>query len=206
MDGSSGHARRHEDGDRYRDTAVTTAHRLGLPAVNRGGPSSDPAPRCSVGRFTRFWCARDALVTPRSPELGALLSIGCEPPRVYPVRVDALPSAEFAWRVTAANGRALGRSAKRFATAADTLAALDALILRAGGQPLSATIGHRPGGWGWTLLDQHGEPIAYSPRTFERRGSCARSLDRFRSAITALAVENESATRAEFAKVSGILD
>ena len=70
-------------------------------------------------------------------------------------------------------------------------AARSALIANAALRPLTGSVGHRPGGWGWTAVDDRGRPVAHSPRIFERHGSCARSLQRFRSALVALAYPDE---------------
>lgn len=108
-------------------------------------------------------------------------------PSSYPIRVDALGADEYAWRVTAANGRTIARSTASFATHDAARTALEDLIALAAAIELTASIGHRPGGWGWTLVDARSRPVARSPRTFERHGSCARSLHRFRTALDALA-------------------
>ena len=110
-----------------------------------------------------------------------------EPRPFYPVRVEASGPDGFAWRLTAANGRSMARSADTFANAADALAAFDDAVLLAARHPLPGTVGHRANGWGWTVLNDAGRPLAHSPRTFERHGSCARSLHRFRAALNALA-------------------
>jgi hypothetical protein len=104
----------------------------------------------------------------------------------YPVRVMAVGEEEFIWRLTASNGRSMARSAATFPTTAAALSAFDAAVALASSRALSGSVGHRPGGWGWTVLDDNGRPLAHAPRTFERHGSCARSLQRFRAALAAL--------------------
>ena len=110
---------------------------------------------------------------------------------LFPVRVEPSGPDGFAWRLTAANGRSMARSADTFASPAAALAAFDDAVQLAATHPLPGTVGHRASGWGWTVLNDTGRPLAHSPRTFERHGSCARSLHRFRAALAELATVDD---------------
>lgn len=104
----------------------------------------------------------------------------------HQVRADAVGIDQHYWRITASNGRTVARSAGSFTTTAEALDALEALAAATASRRIPGSVGHRPGGWGWTVTDPAGNPAAQSARSFDRHGSCVRSLERFRDVLAQL--------------------
>lgn len=87
-------------------------------------------------------------------------------------------TASIGWRIVAANNRPLGRSAARFSSLTECVAAVHLLrteVARAiGAVSLDPARGH----WLWTLtLDQ--QMVAASVHDYERRIECVRALAQF---------------------------
>jgi len=88
----------------------------------------------------------------------------------------------FAWRLVGANNHDLGRSFSSYPdleSCRRALAALPARVLTA--EPI-VTTSDVSGQWGWRLEDG-GEPVAVSSRTYPRQRECAYNIQQFLAAV-----------------------
>ena len=100
----------------------------------------------------------------------------------------------FAWRLTGANHRELGRSSRVYP---DLASARDAIVrLQAGIHAVDVAIVNPPctGTWGWRLRVA-GESVATSSRSYSRYRECAYNATAFLSATALAEIPDRAVTR-----------